>query len=182
MSKKQYLSWPVVILLLCSIAAMLFSAFSFVRSHQTYSEASVQIRSVMSQQVLAERLLNLAEDRSRQSELVPAIEAFDALQGPSTSADIVTTWQDFHRLLPDPRSLDADSASELPDFAPLVELTDALVTWLDKTEAPVVQQESAVHLFQLAGSVETRLQQQVPGSEQTLSARGPWLVFEQIPV
>ncbi|MBX2823371.1 MAG: methyl-accepting chemotaxis protein [Gammaproteobacteria bacterium] len=180
MRRTQRLSWPVVLLIIGAVVALLFSAYSFVRAHQSFSAGSVALRSALSQQVLSERLLNLAADSSRRSELVQSIEAFAALQNSNTPAEVDQAWQDFRHLLPNPDSKSTVPATELPDFSPVVEKAEALASWLEKTEAPEAQLESAGHLLQLAHSVAARLEQSTDGNSQSLSARGPWLVFAQI--
>jgi len=172
-------AWPGYVLFVLGMAALLFSVFSFMQSHQLRTSAAVVQSSALSGQLLAERMLNLAADRARHRELTQLVDEFDALQN-EPSPEITAAWAEFRQLLPKPDAVDSVVTGKMPDFAPLIELSDALVVWLEKTDAAPDQTESASHLQQLAGSVEIRLRAATNGSFQPLRARGPWLVFEQI--
>lgn len=179
---NQKLSWPVYLLFGLGLLSLLFSVFSFVEAHQQNRQNYVQNSSLLSAQVLAERMLHIADELGQRRELNELITEFDALQQvDQTPEDIRTAWKNYRALLPDPGAVD-NTGSDVPNFGPLADLSDALAAWLEKSDAPARQIESADHLYQLARSVDARMNesQNSENGFQPLRARGPWLVYEQI--
>lgn len=182
-ASSHKLSWPVYLLFGLGLLSLLFSVFSFVQVHQQSRKTYVAHIAVLTSQVLAERMLHLSGDIGQRQELSQLVAEFDGLQQTrGTPEKVNLAWQNFRALLPGPGSVNNVGVDETPNFGPLADLSDALAAWLEKSDSPASQIESADHLYQLARSVSARMDESRNSESgfQPLRARGPWLVYEQI--
>jgi len=140
----------------------------------------VRLQGAQSQQLLAEKILNLSGRKDTLADIPELVEGYERLQSVVSSNDLTRAWEEFRSQLPAMDSLRATAETEQVNFDRLVELCLALTDQLRQQDAPVNQIESANHLHQLAQSVQSKLSSTGSTTSQPLRARGPWLVFEQI--
>ncbi len=196
-SNQSAANRAVPLLLCLALIGLAAAGFSLYKAYQENMLQQQYQSNLSRQQVLSAQIRAALSEGQGVNEFAPKLDEMESSirqlratlppdeQASAMAVRVGKAFDNFKAELPqasDSESADSssDNTVQTPPFMQLVESTGALRSHLARIDSPLPQVESAGHLFQLAVSVDKKVEIAGESIASVESVRGPWLVFDQI--